>query len=231
MKAEACSSGLQSSDPRGRSLAGPPSTPGVRVAMHGRESWLGEAMSAARPGEGTRGGEIGVSPPELGSEAGALPIACRVPAPRPPFEALKATKCFNRQNPRRQALWSPRRTDGGTEASAGCVATPRLGSEAGGRGCRRVEDPRFAVWQQHPGARILPSRGPTRTAVSAPRSGTCVARCPLRRARNGGGRRLHTVQEKVSKPRKVIPLGSLITSYRSVEKQDIQPRAPLTPCK
>ena len=148
MKAEACSSGLQSSDPRGRSLAGPPSTPGVRVAMHGRESWLGEAMSAARPGEGTRGGEIGVSPPELGSEDGALPIACRVPAPRPPFEALKATKCFNRQNPRRQALWSPRRTDGGTEASAGCVATPRLGSEAGGRGCRRVEDPRFAVWQQ-----------------------------------------------------------------------------------
>ena len=187
MKAEACPSGPQNCDPRGRSLAGPPSTPGVRVATPGRGGWLGEAMSAARPGEGTRGGEIGVSPLELGSEDGALPIACRVPAPRDPFQALKATKCFNRQNPRRQALWSPRRTDGGTEASEGCVVTPRLGSEAGGRGRRRVEDPRFAVWQQHPGARILPSRGPTWTAVSAPRSGTCVARCPQRTAQMGGG--------------------------------------------
>lgn len=89
MKAEACPSGPQNCDPRGRSLAGPPSTPGVRVATPGRGGWLGEAMSAARPGEGTRGGEIGVSPPELGSEDGALPIACRVPAPRDPFQALK----------------------------------------------------------------------------------------------------------------------------------------------
>lgn len=62
-------SGWQSSDPRGRSLAGPPSTPGVCVATRGRGSWLGAATSAARPGEGTRGGELGVSPPELGSTA------------------------------------------------------------------------------------------------------------------------------------------------------------------
>lgn len=165
--------------------------PGVRVAMPGRGSWLGEAASTARPARGPEEGRWGCLP-RNGSEDGALPIPCQVPAPRPRFQALKAIKSLNRQNPRRQALWSPHRTDGGTEASERCVAAPRSGSEAGGRGCRRAEEPRFVVWQQHPGARLLSPRRPTRTAVLAPHSGTCVARCTRQPARmstqgRGGG--------------------------------------------
>lgn len=156
MRAEACPSGWQSSDPRGRSLAGPPSTPGVCVAT------LAEEVGSERP-------RLQPDPARAPEEGrwGCLPRSWgRLPVPRPRFQALK-DESFNCQNPRRQALWSPHRTCRGTEASEGRVAALRPGSEAGGRlqagGAPQVRGVAAATG----GLRPAPW-GTARTAVPAP---------------------------------------------------------------
>lgn len=132
-------SGPQSSDPRRRSLAGPPSAPRGPCGYAWQRKLARRGQVYSQTGEGTRGGEVGVSPPKLGSEDGALPIPCQVPAPRPRFQALKAIKSLNRQNPRRQALWSPHRTDGEPRHQRSVWPRHRRGLKlaAGGAGGRR----------------------------------------------------------------------------------------------
>ena len=108
--------------PRGRSPA--PQDPRfrtnqLRVRLQGQRRGAGPVSAArgpdasleprSQPPSAERGGRS-CPPSGLATKSGEGPIACRVPAPRPPFEALKATKCFNRQNPRRQALWSDRKS-------------------------------------------------------------------------------------------------------------------------
>lgn len=132
-------SGPQSSDPRRRSLAGPPSAPRGPCGYAWQRKLARRGHVYSQTGEGTRGGEVGVSPLKLGSEDGALPIPCQVPAPRPRFQALKAIKSLNRQNPRRQALWSPHRTDGEPRHQRSVWPRHRRGLKlaAGGAGGRR----------------------------------------------------------------------------------------------